>query len=97
VERWDPVGDVTEPWGRLEGIIFIEKRSYHALTELLRIKYDHVRLRIYVKTVSFDEYIGASGKGGLGNTNSFVRLEGLGLGLLKVLLLVANSLEEVGG
>ena len=95
MERWDPVRDVTELRGRLEGVIFIEERGYQALTEFWRIKYDHVRLRIYVKTVSFDEYIGASSKRSFSNTHSVVRLEGLGLSLLKVLLLVANPFEEI--
>lgn len=33
MERWDPVRDVTELRGRLEGVIFIEERGYQALTE----------------------------------------------------------------
>jgi hypothetical protein len=78
---------------RPEGIIFSKQWSNNGGIQLLRVQVDPVGLRVWIEPIAFDKNVSTSCERGPSNTFRTIGRESGTLGLLELLLPVADSVQ----
>ena len=78
---------------RPEGIIFSKQWSNNGGIQLLRVQVDPVGLRVWIEPIAFDVNVGTSCERGPRNTLRTIGRESGTLGLLELLLPIADSVQ----